>query len=246
MTQRFFVLPSSIQAGSVTFDTARAHQIRDVLRMRQNQEIIVLDNAGSEYRVILKQVDRHGVRGKILEQRAPRGEPGTRVILYQSLLKTDKFEWVLQKGTEVGIAEFVPIVAARSVANDVSKQKFARWSQIIVEAAEQSGRGKIPTLYSHQSFTESLTGARQLGGMLLIPWEQEQTRSLSAALAINPSETIHLFIGPEGGWTGAEIEQADAAGALSITLGSRILRAETAGLVAASAIFYARGDLNPA
>ncbi len=245
MPQRFFVSPNSIQNGVVQFTTAQAHQVRDVLRMRAGQEIVVLDNAGNEYRVVLQYVTRDDARGEIVEQRAATGEPRAQIILYQALLKADKFEWVLQKGTELGIAAFAPIVSTRSV-QEVGKQKFARWTQIITEAAEQSGRGKIPPLYGHQVLSHALRVAPQHGGLVLIAWEQETNFDLQTALATSTADTIHLFIGPEGGFTQDEIADAREKHAQPITLGSRILRAETAGLVAASAIFFARGDLSRA
>ncbi|HZQ10700.1 MAG TPA: RsmE family RNA methyltransferase [Anaerolineae bacterium] len=244
MPQRFFVSPDSIRQGRVEFGGAQAHQIRDVLRMRQGQEIIVLDNAGNEYRVVLKEVARDRVAGEVVEQRAAQGEPKTKIILYQAFLKADKFEWVLQKGTEIGLAEFVPIVTTRTIASTVGKQKFARWNQIVVEAAEQAGRGKIPVLHSHQRLSDAFVHAQQRGGALIVPWEEERARDLATLLTSVNAEMIHLFIGPEGGFTAEEIEEARVMGASSITLGPRILRAETAGLVAASAIFYARGDLS--
>lgn len=243
MTQRFFVSSDLIRERTVLFNNAQAHQIRDVLRMRPGQEVIVLDNAGSEYRAALKEITRARVRGEIVERRSARGEPKTKIVLYPALLKADKFEWVLQKGTEIGIVEFVPLVTTRAIADKVGKQKFARWTQIVTEAAEQAGRGKIPLLATLQSLADALASAQERGGMLLAPWEQESAQDLRRALSKSDAATIHLFIGPEGGFTEQEIEMAHARGAQSITLGPRILRAETAGLVAASAILYARGDL---
>ncbi|MBI4672290.1 MAG: 16S rRNA (uracil(1498)-N(3))-methyltransferase [Chloroflexi bacterium] len=244
MLHRFFVTPDSIRDGVVQFTNAQAHQIRDVLRMRPTQEIFVLDNAGNEYRVRLSQFTRESVRGEILEKRRARGEPQTKIILYQALLKADKFEWVLQKGTEIGIAGFVPLTTARAIASNVGKQKFARWTQIVTEAAEQAGRGKIPPLGTLQPLAQAFEAAQKLGGALFVPWENESAQDLKRALDDSNAETIHLFIGPEGGFTNQEIEMAHAYGAQSITLGPRILRAETAGLVAASAILFARGDLS--
>jgi 16S rRNA (uracil1498-N3)-methyltransferase len=172
-------------------------------------------------------------------------ERRTRLILYQSVLKADKFEWVLQKGTELGVAAFVPIISERTVAAAASKTKRARWEQIIVEATEQAGGSKIPPLAAVQTFAEALVDATARGGLALIPWEEERTQDLRPLLASHPrASPISLFIGPEGGITLSEIEQARARGVVPVTLGSRILRAETAGLVTASAIFFERGDLN--
>lgn len=242
---RFFVSLATIQNNAVRFTSAHAHQLRDVLRMRTGDAVLVLDNAGSEYHVVLSRITRDGVQGEIVEQRAARGEPRARVILYPALLKADKFEWVLQKGTELGIAAFAPVITERSV-RDVGAHKFARWTQIVTEAAEQAGRGKIPPLYAHQPLGHALRAAQLSGGLLLLPWEGELTRDLKTVLDASAAETIHLFIGPEGGFTETEIQDASKHKASIITLGPRILRAETAGLVAASAILYARGDLSRA
>lgn len=213
--------------------------------MREGQEVIALDNAGNEYRVTLREVARSGVRGEIMERRAARGEPFTKIILYQALLKADKFEWVLQKGTEVGIGKFVPISTTRAIADAVSKQKAARWAQIVTEAAEQAGRGKIPPLAALETFDSALRSAHTAGGKIFVLWESETALDLRRALDdAGNADTFHLFVGPEGGLTPQEVETARTFGAQSITLGPRILRAETAGMVAASAILFARGDLS--
>jgi len=242
MPHRFFVSPDSIQKGVIRFNSSQAHQLRDVLRMRDGTEILVLDNTGTEYRVVLRNITRESVDGAVLEKRAAAGEPQTRIILNQALLKADKFEWVLQKGTEVGISAFVPVVTERSVT-DVGKNKFERWTHIITEAAEQARRGKIPTLSPHQTLLAACAAAQAQGGLLVMPWEQERKRDLRTALTGGKEKIIHLFIGPEGGFSEQDIEKARTYGALTISLGPRILRAETAGLVAASAILFAGGDL---
>lgn len=240
---RFFVSPATIQNRAVRFTSAHAHQLRDVLRMRTGDTVIVLDNAGNEYQVVLSRITRDEVAGEIVEHRAAVGEPRTQVILYPALLKADKFEWVLQKGTELGIAAFAPVLSERSI-QDVGAHKFTRWSQIVTEAAEQAGRGKIPPLYAPQSLGQALKTARLSGGLLLVPWESETTNALKTVLDASAQAAIHLFIGPEGGFTETEVQDARKQEANIITLGPRILRAETAGLVTASAIFYARGELN--
>lgn len=245
MPHRFFVPPESIRGRVVNFSLAQAHQLRDVLRLRAQDEVVVLDNTGAEYLVRLDPVSREIIRGEIVEQRVSTGEPRTRLVLYQALLKADKFEWVLQKGTELGIAAFVPMVTGRSV-RDVGKNKFARWSQIVTEAAEQAGRGKIPALFPHQSLKQALKGAQAEGGLMLMPWESATAHDLAAALQRSAASTIHLFIGPEGGLAENEVELARVNHAEIITLGPRILRAETAGLAASAAIFFARGDLSRA
>ncbi len=221
---------------------AQARQVREVLRLRAGDVVAALDNSGAEYRVELTVIGREAVRGRVVEKVADSRETGTHLVLYQSLLKADKFEWVLQKCTELGVAEFVPVVTARVVADSVSRMKQVRWERILVEAAEQSGRGKIPVLRPFSHLGDALHDAQVRGGLSLIPWEEEHARDLHSVL---PAEgPVNLFIGPEGGFTAGEIDSARADGAIPITLGPRILRAETAGLVAASAIFFARGEMD--
>jgi 16S rRNA (uracil1498-N3)-methyltransferase len=159
------------------------------------------------------------------------------------LLKAQKFEWVLQKGTELGIAGFVPVLSSRSIigsVQDVRDAKLERWQRIIAEAAEQSGRAVLPSLAGPMAFKPACQAAAQQG-LALIPWEEERVYRLRQALDASPKH-ISLLIGPEGGFAAEEVATAREAGVVPVTLGPRILRAETAGLAAATAILYALGD----
>jgi 16S rRNA (uracil1498-N3)-methyltransferase len=174
-------------------------------------------------------------------------EPRTKITLYQALLKLDRFEWVLQKNTELGAVGFVPMITERCIIGsleDISKTKTERWWRILMEAAEQSGRARLPTLRPAVMFPTACEDAAR-GGLTLIPWEEEKERSLRSVLreAERPPFSINLFVGPEGGFTPEELAQAQRYGARPVTLGPRILRAETAGLVAAAAILHELGDL---
>ncbi len=253
---RFFVTPESIHNHKVRFDEVQAHQIRQVLRLQAGTQVVALDNSGNEYVVTLTEVTRPRVVGQIDETRPVLNEPRTQLTLYQSLLPRDKFEWVLQKGTEVGVSAFVPVITQRSLVRDAKSaaNKRERWERIITEAAEQSGRGRLPTLHEPLSFAEALTQASS-SHCCLIPWEQATTGTVRAALqqALHPvlrplpddlqHPTVALFIGPEGGYSEEEIEQATAADAMPVTLGRRILRTETAAVVAAALVLYELGDM---
>jgi len=251
---RFFIPPEWIDQGEVAFSGRLVHQLRDVLRLRRGEVVLVLDNSGWEYEVELRAMGREGIRGVVRSKGPTRGEPGTRITLYQALLKGSKFEFVLQKGTELGIVAFVPIICERCLAGQtsVSEAKLARWRRIIAEAAEQSGRGKLPLLHPPLSFGEACHSA---SGLCLLPWEEERGLSLRAALEaqlgssrnrVNPHgdhPPVNLFVGPEGGFPPSEVELARSCGILPVTLGHRLLRAETAALAAAAAILYHGGDL---
>lgn len=243
---RFFVPPHSIKESRVALRGTIVHQIRDVLRMRPGDEIVLLDNSGFAYRTELVTIDRDTVRGRVIEKWKLETEPQTRITLYQGLLKGQKFEWVLQKGTEIGIVAFVPMLTARcvvSTVNEVSDARVERWERIVVEAAEQAGRAALPHLLPTTLFAHACEQAGR-GGLALIPWEDEHSRGLREALSNVPkSKEINLFIGPEGGFAEEEIAVAQERGVIPVSLGPRILRAETAGLAAASAILYELGDL---
>lgn len=246
--QRFFVRPGSISGVDVVFDRETAHQVRNVLRMRPGDSVLVLDNLGWEYEVTLREVRAGLVAGQVTAKRAAGGEPLTGITLYQGMLKGRSFELVLQKGTELGVAEFVPVISERCVVadqDDVEKRR-ERWERIVAEAAEQSRRGKLPQLQRAVPFPAACERAGKAHGLALILWEEESSRSLKSALSRQERPTsIGLFVGPEGGFTPEEVRLASSCGIVPVGLGPRILRAETAGLVAVSAILFASDDLQP-
>lgn len=245
---RFFVSPNAIQRGRVLIQGQQAHHIRNVLRMTPGEHIIVLDDSGWEMEVELTEVEPYQISGNIIRRMLARGEPRVKVSLYQAMLKGDRFEFTLQKGTELGIVEFVPIITSRCVVANLDdiRRKHERWERIIREAAEQSRRGRLPILEPATMFQQALERVRDAGGLTLLPWEDEIRTSLKRLLSSAPLPfSINLFIGPEGGFTEDEVRMAQAYGVRTVSLGPRILRAETAGIVAAAAILYEAGDLEP-
>ncbi len=244
---RFFIPPEWIAKPKVTLSGQVAHQIKNVLRMRPGWQIEVLDNFGNEYVVMLTRVDRSGVEGEILAERLATGEPALPVTLYQGTLKAQKFEWVLQKGTELGVSEFVPVISERSVLADVEAvaQKTLRWERIIQEAAEQCGRGALPELRPAMLFSVACQRAGRLDGVRLLAWEgASAAKGLRGALsAAKVPSRVSLFVGSEGGFSEKEVEIARQNGIQSVWLGKRILRAETAGIAAVAAIMYHFGEM---
>ena len=246
---RFFV-PADILGGpTVALPSDQARQIARVLRLRTGDSVLLLDDQGWQYPVELAKVAATGVQGRVLGREPAPPEPRPGITLYQGTLKADKFEWVLQKGTEVGISAFAPVVCARSVAREAhdTSAKAARWRRILQEAAEQSGRGRVPRLLSSVQFDKAWESVE---GLSLLPWERERQTGLRRTLAERLPYSkdgdyppVNLFIGPEGGFTPEEVEMARRHGAVTVTLGDRILRAETAGVVAAAAVLYHVGEL---
>lgn len=241
---RFFVSKKSFHGDKVLLGSDHAHQLRDVLRMKEGEHIVVLDNEGLEYDVVLTQVRREQVIGQIEEKRPAAGEPAVQVTLFQSLLTRDKFEIVLQKCTEVGVTEFVPMVTERSLIREtfIKPEKVDRWQRIITEAAEQSHRGRIPKLSPPITFEQVLGGLANFD-CRLIAWESQGQgiRMVLRADNKNVPRTVALLIGPEGGFSEREVELAKENSVTPITLGPRILRTETAAIVASALVLYEMG-----
>lgn len=244
---RFFVSPEQIAGGLVRFRPDQAHQIGRVLRLRSGDRVLALDGAGQVYETVLEQVEPPAAVGRISRVEPATGEPRAFLTLYQSLLKRDKFEWVLQKGTEIGVSRFVPVITRRTLARDaaaVSPEKHERWQRIITEAAEQSGRGRLPELAAPQSMGEALAQATAADQRVLIAWEAPGQDTLATALAGLPAGVrVALFVGPEGGYDDEEVALARAQGAAPVTFGPRILRTETAALIGPALILHHLGDM---
>src|SRR5713101_5322237 len=232
-----------------------AHQVRDVLRLNVGEHLILLDNSGDEVVAAVARSSKAGVEVYLLERRPGKREPGVRIVLCQGLLKSARFEWILEKGTELGVSVFAPILCRRSMAGleDAGPSKLQRWQRIIQEAAEQSGRSHLPELLPMQPLMHALNDIPP-GALAIMPWEEEHSRTLHDVLTsagnvgrqiIAPKTvakihlpTIVLFIGPEGGLMAEEVMLAQRHGVQIVTLGSRILRAETAALTAVANVMY--------
>jgi 16S rRNA (uracil1498-N3)-methyltransferase len=246
---RFFVSEANIQGSQVVLDQQQAHQIRNVLRLRPGDRVIVLDDQGRQYDVVLTVTERNKATGRIVQKQPADTEPQVQITLYQSLLARDKFEWVLQKCTEIGVAKFVPVLTQRSLIRHQSRtsaDRLNRWCRIITEAAEQCGRGLIPKLEPPVEF-ETAMSRLDAFDRCLVPTTQKQGTTVREALRHGSSalpETIALFVGPEGGFSEQELQLAQDKGARAVSLGQRILRTETAAIVAASLILYELGDMD--
>lgn len=239
----FFIPPQHLTDRQAILTGEQARQVAQVLRLRPGERLVVLDNTGWEYEVQLTAVSRDQVMGKVVDRRTAVGEPAVHLTLYMALLKREKFEWVLQKGTEVGVSCYVPVITQRTLAQntEIKPGKQDRWQKILTEAAEQCRRGRIPTLAAPMKLADAL--AQHGAAMALIPWENATAVGLKSTLSGTIPTSIALFIGPEGGFAPEEIELAQQHHVQPVTLGKRILRAETAALVAASLMIYEVGDM---
>ncbi|TMV19208.1 16S rRNA (uracil(1498)-N(3))-methyltransferase [Paenibacillus thermoaerophilus] len=251
--QKYFIDPEQWGDGTVAIAGDDAHHIARVMRARPGDKLIVSDGSGREALVVLSAVAPDRAEGRIERMLEADAEPAVEVWVAQSLPKGDKFELILQKGTEIGAARFLPFVSARTVVQyDAKKEakRMERWRKIVKEAAEQAHRNRIPEIAQPMGWKELLRRLPE-SGLALFCYERPDglplRRALREARASSPDGSVPgpvlLIIGPEGGFAEEEADQAAAAGAKIVSLGKRILRTESASLVALSCLFYETGEM---
>src|SRR2546421_3049380 len=201
---RFFIPPELLKETntSISLPKELAHQVRDVLRLTTGEQLLLLDNSGDEVVASVTTVSKVGVDIHLLERRPGKSESPVRIILCQGLLKSARFEWILEKGTELGVATFSPILCRRSMAGleDAGPSKIARWKRIIQEAAEQCGRARMPELLPIRPLAHALNDI-PAAAIALMPWEEEHARSLRDALTtlttpVGAGEDVEEGMGP--------------------------------------------------
>lgn len=242
---QFFVEPNQINIPDkrVVITGSDVNHIKNVLRMKAGEELNVSNGQdGKEYRCGIVSLEEECIVCELRFIKEDNVELPARIYLFQGLPKADKMELIIQKAVELGAYEIIPVAAKRCVVKLEDKKaasKLARWQGIAEAAAKQSKRGIIPRIHEVMSFRDAVKMASDMD-VRLIPYElaegMERTRKLIGAL--QPGQSIAVFIGPEGGFEESEIEMAEESGIESITLGRRILRTETAGLTVLSWIGY--------
>ncbi|MFN2203575.1 MAG: 16S rRNA (uracil(1498)-N(3))-methyltransferase [Caldilineaceae bacterium] len=247
---RFFLPGQPMHIGDEVDLTPIRRQLARVLRMQPGDTLVLLNGDGYEYITQVQSVSAERAAGTVLAEKPATGEPQAQVTLYQCVLKGDKMEWVLQKGTELGIARFVPVISERTIVRPAEKvaRKYDRWRAILREAAEQCQRGRIPELENPLAWSSAIEPDGSPGAIRYLPWEAADGATTLAHAAYSgagaaPTLRVSLLIGPEGGITDGEAKQAIASGWQLVTLGPRILRAETAALCATSVLMSALGEL---
>jgi 16S rRNA (uracil1498-N3)-methyltransferase len=233
--RRFVVPPEAVAGERVALRGREARHAAAVLRMRQGDRIIVLDGSGMERIVELVSVSPQEITGRVVENR--RGAPPrTRLILIQGVPKGSKMDGIIRMGTELGVAEFVPVLTVRTVAQ--SSGRAARWRRIAAAAAKQSGRPDVPAVRDPMPLADALS-LLPAGTMLLVLWEEERARTIASALRRQPRPRhIALLVGPEGGLDEKEVRAAAERGGVRVTLGPLVLRTETAGAAALAMTLY--------
>ena len=253
--RRFYAPPAAFGPGeqSVKLSAEETRHARDVLRLQSGDEVFVFDGAGREFQCTVQTINRDSTELSVMTEVEPtRPESSLNLTLAIALLKGEKFDLVIQKSTELGVNRIVPLETERADVrprdNEVAHKRVARWRRIALEAAKQTGRACVPEIVAPLTFKSLLTSTvdNEIStNVTRFMFSERDGRSLSEAtnnFAGQPTEIVAL-VGPEGGWTDAEIDLARKGGWEIVTLGGRTLRAETAAIVAVSLVQHRFGDL---
>ena len=236
-----FHVPEAAPGARLDLPDHSAHHARDVLRLRPGAELRVFDGAGNEYEAVLEEVSKKRVLARLAGAVAPRAEPALRIVLALPPLKGDRMELVIQKATELGVAEVWPVVTARTDAAGrpaLQGSRQDRWEKVASGAAEQCGRAVVPRIAPTATLDDLL--ARPFDGARLVLVED--------GAGVPPPAwpgggSVMCLLGPAGGWEAVEVRRLEGAGFVHARLGPRILRAETAAIAAVTAVQLLFGDL---
>lgn len=240
---RFFVSPQEMEPNFFVLTGENAAHAK-VLRLKQGEELLVCDGQGRECLCCISDISPDMVSLVVKDRRESRTEPKATVRVYMAFPKSDKLEHVIQKATELGAYEIIAFPSARCVSKPDEKslkKKLERWQKIAASAAEQSGRGRVPAVRILENYQEALREVAD-ADMPILFYENEHSTTLRMALSSRQFHTASLLTGPEGGLEPREVEMAAELGIRVCTLGSRILRCETAPLCALSAVMYHLGE----
>ncbi|MCX7920062.1 MAG: 16S rRNA (uracil(1498)-N(3))-methyltransferase [bacterium] len=238
---RIYIPPEYVSENEIFFPDEPRHRVRSVLRLNSGDMVIIFDGHGQEYQVVLNQLGKNEIRGTITSKRIINREPKLDITLLQGLPKSEKMELIVQKATELGVSRIIPIITDRTIPRLTAEKanlRVERWQKIAIAAAEQSGRTRIPEIKPPVPFMQGLRNSVS-EELRLFFWEEEKENTLKSILKKRRTlNSLALFIGPEGGFTMAEAELAKQAGAQIVSLGSRVLRTETAAIAVLSILLY--------
>ena len=240
---RFFVTPEELLQEQIRLTGENAAHAK-VLRLKTGEQLLLSDGEGNDCVCAVCDVSSNGFLLKVLCRQTASTEPKVQVSVYMAFSKGDKLEHVIQKATELGAYEIVAFPSSRCVSRPDDKslsKKIERWQKIAASAAEQSGRGIIPKVITLDSYKAALARAMRAEKAILF-YENEKATTLKMALEEADYQSVSLLTGPEGGLDEREVNMAKEMGLSICTLGSRILRCETAPLCALSAVMYASGE----
>lgn len=237
---RFFALPESFRDDRVLLDSAETRHLRDVLRLAGGANVVVFDGCGNEYNCTVVEIKKNETELLLINKQDPSSpESKLKLTLAAAMLKGEKFDLVVQKAVELGVQRLIPIRTKRTeVRSKDSAKRVERWRKIAMESSKQCGRAYLMTVADPLDFELLLSSGDMANVLIFTEHDGNKIPSLTQV------EELTAVIGPEGGWDETELAEARSAGAHLVTLGGRILRAETAAIAIAAMLQHRFGDLN--
>ncbi len=250
---RIFLPSARVTDNKIAITDEKAHYLLSVLRCRTGDNLIIFDGSGTCFSAVIREARKREAVVEILDAFSCHLESPLYAILVQGILKGEKMDVVIQKTTELGVNEIVPAVTERSQLRDT--RRVARWRKIAEEASRQSGRSMVPVVHEPVEMREYLTASPSDANLQGFIFYEEEGMRLSEAVKVFPTKSgkttaarlgdgqILILIGPEGGFTKEEVSFAEERGLRVISLGKRVLRAETAAISAVTLVQYLLGDM---
>lgn len=242
----FMIFSSHVRHGSVTIAGPLLEHLKDSLRIKIGEEIWVGDERRRRYRIRVSQIGRRDLHGEILEELTGSAATGPPVTLGQALLKGERMDWVIQKATELGVASIIPLVSRRVITRPRAERldhQRERWQRIALEAAQQAERWEVPSVVLPSDASDFFKNQPGTSLKLILSERTPGQGLTSLQYPGDPERRVVLAIGPEGGWDKEELSLALSCSFTAVTLGSRILRSETAAIAALSVIQSRLGEL---
>lgn len=236
----FFIPPENISANRFHISGKEVHYLLNVRRVKPGDTLELFDGTGKTYTARIDSADKNEISGVIINE-ALQVQGKIKIHLYQSVPKGERFDWLIEKCAELGINAVTPLVTARSIQKTFTEPKLQRWQRLSLASSQQSRRPDIMKVASPVNFLDAISAISR-EDINIIPWEGEDKTSIPQACSkLQSSSSVNIFIGPEGGFTMDEIEEAQKHGIIPVTMGNKILRAETAGILASAiALFLSR------
>lgn len=226
----FFIPPGNIKKNKFIINGQESHHLIRVRRVKVGDELNLFDGTGKSYTVKIEKITKEEIEGVILKEKFIETS-GVNVNLFQAVPKGDRFDWLIEKVAELGVKSITPLITSRSVVKDISESKISRWQRVSKSASSQSARPDIMEIMQPAKFQKVIENLNE-DSLNIIPWEGEEAKNISEVFKSGKkTKEINMIVGPEGGFTIEEIKNAEHNKIIPVTLGKRILRSETAGLL---------------
>lgn len=238
--RRFYSAPENFNGNLITLDNDETRHLHDVLRLKTGDDVSVFDGAGREYKCSVSAISKkHSELGLIEEITPASPESPFEITLASTVLNGEKYDLIIQKSVELGVAKLIPLQTIRGdVKTKDAAKRLDRWRRIAMEATKQCGRARLMEIAAPTAFDDLLAGSKN---EIVVMFSERDGVDFSA---IRPDKKITALIGPKGGWDDSELDLARASGVRVVTLGGRILRAETAAISLTTILQHRFGDLN--